>query len=130
MNKVVVILVMLLYLIPAVGVTVSVHRCDGKITSSSFYPLDMGHGCSCGSKKMKKDCCQDETASVRLDDDQQKRQFVFCSLTKLSKGQTAFLYNRVPNSQTPLLSTEFDYNRHPPDDIKHPLYLRHRVFQI
>lgn len=121
---------MLLYLIPAVGVTVTLHYCEGEITSSSFNPLDFGQPCSCGSKKMDKDCCQNETTSVRTDDDQQKTQFTFNSLEKLSKIQASTFFKLVSNSPSPLLIHVFNFNAHPPDELKHPLYLRYSVFRI
>lgn len=130
MKRVSVILVMLLYLIPAVGVTVSVHICDGAIKSASFNPFDSDHRCSCGSKKMKKDCCKDETASIKLEEDQQKKQFVSYGLAKVVDLRTTFSNKPTFYCQTQLLSSEFDYGLHPPDDVKHPVYIRHRVFQI
>lgn len=121
---------MLLYLVPIVGVTVTVHTCAGKITSSSFSPFGIGQGCTCSDNKMEKDCCKDETASLKLDDEQQKTQFIFFSLTKLNTEQADLPGSLIFDTLTSLFSTGFGYNLHPPDDKRHPLYLRYRVFQI
>ncbi|QQS28964.1 MAG: hypothetical protein IPM47_19355 [Sphingobacteriales bacterium] len=132
MKKIAVILLMFLYLIPAIGVTISTHYCGGKVTSVSFNPFDTKHKCPCGSKKMKKNCCKDETTTFKLEDEQRKTQQVFCNFIKIkiSDFQPALTSNLTFNYRSPLLFTEFDHSAHPPDDLKHPLYIRHRVFLI
>lgn len=130
MKRATVILLMFLYLIPAIGVTVSAHYCGGKITSVSFNPFDTKHKCPCGSKKMKKDCCKDETATIKLDDKQQKAQQAFYKVVKVTDFQPAVSTTLTLDYKTPLLLTEFDHSSHPPDDVKHPLYIRHCVFRI
>src|SRR5690606_36904045 len=74
MKRIAVILLVLLYLVPAIGVTVSAHHCGGVITSVSLKMLDFGHKCPCGKLPMKKDCCRDETTTFRLSEEQQKTQ--------------------------------------------------------
>lgn len=130
MRKIGAILVVLLYLLPVVGVTVSVHTCDGQITSSSINPFDLGQRCACGSKKMEKGCCQNETTSYSLDEDQQKAQFVFSGYASIVNLSATFSPVLACECIAPLLSNEFDYSTHPPDNLKHPIYLRYRVFQI
>jgi hypothetical protein len=130
MKRITVILLMFLYMIPAIGVTVSAHYCGGKVTSVSFNPFDTKHKCPCGSKKMKKDCCKDETTTFKLDDEQQKTKQISCNVVKITDFQPAVPTNLTFDYHTPLLSTEFDHSTHPPDDLKHPLYIRHCVFRI
>ncbi len=130
MKRIVVISLMFLYLITAIGLTVSAHYCDGKITSVSFNPFDTKHKCPCGSKKMKKDCCKDETTTIKLSEEQQKTQQFICNVIKAPDFQPAILTNLIFDYRTPPLSTDFNYNTHPPDDIKNPLFIRHRVFRI
>ena len=130
MKKIIVIFLMFLYLIPANGVSISAHYCGGKVTSFSFNPFDTKHKCPCGSKKMSKDCCKDETATIKLDDEHQKTQQVFCNTIKVSDFQPALSTNLTFDYQTSLISTEFDHSIHPPDDLKHPLYIRYQVFRI
>ncbi|GIV26411.1 MAG: hypothetical protein KatS3mg027_0225 [Bacteroidia bacterium] len=130
MKKIAVIFLMFLYLIPVIGVTVSAHYCGGKVTSVSFNPFDTTHKCPCGSKKMKKDCCKDVTTTIKLDDDQQNTQCFFCNTIKVSDFQPEYPTNLIFDVQIPPLSTEFDHRAPPPEDLKHPLYIRHRVFRI
>jgi hypothetical protein len=117
-------------MIPAIGVTVSAHYCGGKVTSVSLNPIDTKHKCPCGSKKMPKNCCKDETTTVKLDDEQQKAQQISCNAVKFTDFQPAIPTNLTFDYHTPFLTTEFDHSAHPPDDLKHPLYIRHRVFLI
>ena len=121
---------MFLYLIPAIGITASAHYCGGKVTSVSFNPFDTKHTCPCSSKKMKKDCCKDETTTIKLDDKQQKTQLVSYKIVKVTDFQPAISTNLTFDYKTPLLSAEFDHSTHPPDDLKHPLYIRYCVFRI
>ncbi|MEM7103716.1 MAG: hypothetical protein AAF502_11330 [Bacteroidota bacterium] len=56
------------YLLTAVGVTVSVHKCMGQIASIKLF-VEAG-GCCCSKDKAMNDCCEDESVFVQLDDDQ------------------------------------------------------------
>lgn len=131
MKKIALLLLLFLYLIPAIGVTVSTHFCGGKIASVSFNPFVTNHKCPCGSKKMKKDCCKDETTSFKLDNEQQKTQQVLCNfVTGTSIIQPAILTAVTFGYKTALLTTWFEYHTHPPDDLKHSLFIRHCIFRI
>ena len=79
---------------------------------------------------MKKDCCKDETTIYQLDDKQQKIQQVFCNVLKVTDFQPAISTSPTFDYNAPLLSTKFGYSTHPPDNVKHPLYIRHGVFRI
>ncbi|HET6243110.1 MAG: hypothetical protein H0V01_07615 [Bacteroidetes bacterium] len=130
MKRIAIILLMFLYLIPAIGVTVAAHYCGGKIASVSINSFDTKHKCPCGSKKMAKDCCKNKTTTIKFDDEQQKTQQVLCNSMKVTDFQPALLNNLNFDYHSPLLSTEFDHSTHRPDDLKHPLYIRQCVFRI
>ncbi len=121
---------MLLYLIPAIGVTISAHYCGGKIASVSINPFDTKHKCPFGSKKMAKDCCKDKTTTIKFDDEQQKKQQVFYYSMKVTNFQPALLNNLTFDYHSPFCLTEFDHSTHPPDDLKQPFYIRHCVLRI
>lgn len=130
MKRIASILLMLLYLVPSIGVTVSKHYCGGKVTSVSFSPIKMGHKCPCGSKKMKKGCCKDEAAFFKLSDEQQKTQQLARNVVKITDFQSAISSNLAFYHEAPPLSTLFNRSSHPPDNLKLPLYIRYRVFLI
>lgn len=121
---------MLLYLMPAIGITVSAHYCGGRLASVSFNPLSTKHKCPCGSKKMKRDCCKDVVNTFELDDEQKRPQPMVFNLGSVAMAHHVVASPTSFNYRSPVLSTEFEHGPHPPDDLKHPLYLRHRVFRI
>lgn len=130
MKRITIILLMFLYLIPAIGVTVSAHHCGGKITSVSLKILDFGHKCPCGKKPMKKNCCKDETKTFKLKSEQQKAHQYSLKVFKTFTVQPALVENFTFCYQEPLVLSEFSTVDHPPNDLKHPLYIRYRVFRI
>ena len=64
-------LLMLLYVIPAIGVNVSMHYCGGELVSVS-HKLSEKKKCLCSPNKMKKGCCEDKQQTFKIDDSQQK----------------------------------------------------------
>ena len=130
MKKIAIILLMFLYLIPAIGVTVSAHYCGGQLRSVSFNPFDTKHKCPCGGKKMPKDCCKDDITTFKLEDEQQKTQPFFCNAVKSIDLKQAISTNLTFEYLSLFTPTIFDYSSHPPDDLKYPLYIRHCVFRI
>jgi len=58
MKKIAIIVLMFLYLIPAIGVSATVHYCVSKLSSITF--IDNGEPkCGCNEKAMKKNCCNE-----------------------------------------------------------------------
>ena len=129
MKKFVVTILLLLYLIPTFGINVTVHYCGGVISSVSFGAVATDK-CACGSKKMKKNCCQDKKFSFEGDDDQSKTQIVaitffkFCDIQAVLPKTFQFDYQYFP-----LIAAE-NYFHHPPNSVKPPLYILHQVFRI
>ena len=130
MKRVVIIFLMFLYLLPAIGVTVSAHYCGGKLASISLNPFDTKHKCACGSKKMKKNCCKDVVNTFELYEDQKRPQPILLNLGAIAIAHHVVASATPFNYNSPMLSAEYEHGPHPPDDLKHPLYLRHRVFRI
>lgn len=129
MKRITVILLMFLYLIPAVGVTVSAHYCGGKITSVKLKLIDT-HKCPCGKKPMKKDCCKDVTKIFKLKNEQQKAHQFTLKVFKEFTFQPVLADNFTFCYQQPITASNFGDSSPPPDNIKHPLYIQHRVFRI
>ncbi len=121
---------MIVYLILTMGVTVSAHYCGGKVTSVSYNPIETKHKCPCGNKIMPRDCCKDETATFQLDDEQKKTQQILCNALNGKEFQSVISAILSFDYHSPILVKEFDYSTHPPNDVGHPLYIRHRVFRI
>lgn len=75
MKKFLVTLLMLLYLIPAVGVTFSAHFCGEELASIS-HSVTEAEKCLCGMQPMKKSCCEDKQLQIKMDDNQQKTELL------------------------------------------------------
>ena len=129
MKKFVVAILLLLYLIPTFGINVTVHYCGGEISTISFGTVTKDK-CACGSKKMKKNCCEDKNFSFEVDDNQAKTQESVLTFTTPLNFNIAlpqsfeFSYTFFPV----LVST--DYFHHPPNYVKQPLYILNQVFRI
>ncbi|MCG3165034.1 MAG: hypothetical protein POELPBGB_00794 [Bacteroidia bacterium] len=128
MKRISIIFIMFLYLIPSIGFSVTVHYCGGKIASVSFFN-EKGK-CGCGNKKMKKDCCKDETTIYQLDNEQQKIQQCSFNFQQTKEFQPALNINEQTTYQSTFNPTTFYNCAHPPDEVKHPLYIQHRAFRI
>lgn len=115
---------------PAIGITISVHHCGNKITSVAFTHFDNDHDCPCGSKKMKKNCCTDETVLVKLEDGQQKTQETIFSFEKGVDFKSLQSYIIIPQIVSQPIYSKLYSPSHPPNDIKVPPYIQHRVFRI
>lgn len=130
MKRAWIIFLLLVYLIPAIGVTVSSHHCGGRVTSVSLKLLDIGHKCPCGKKPMKKNCCKDEAKIYKLKNEQQKTHPFNLKVFKAFTFQPVLIDNFAFSYQQVLIINDYSTTDHPPDHVKHPLYIRQRVFRI
>jgi hypothetical protein len=130
MKKIALLLILFLYLVPAIGITVSAHFCGSRITWVSVNFEHQDHKCACGSKKMKTDCCKDNVAFIKLDNEQRHSSYDLNIMANvfvaLAPQQGISFKGLCLSSQhiTQLLCLP------PPDNIKHPLYVHHCTFLI
>jgi hypothetical protein len=131
MKKIVAVLLLFLYVMPSMGINLWVHYCNGFVSSVSFG-FDDVKKCSCNGNTMKKNCCQDKELSFQLNDDQNKSPLFVLNIAKSVDTQPEFvLANDFQNSQVfASASTSFILWHHPPEEIKQPLFVLHRVFRI
>lgn len=119
----------LLYVVPVIGINISVHYCCGKIASISFG-AENANLCACGSKKMKKNCCQNKTFSFQLKCDQQ----VSTPLSLKITNSKNFQFSVIPDFELnyyPILNVTSTYSlEHPPDKSKLPIYILNKIFRI
>jgi hypothetical protein len=129
MKKLVVTILLLLYLIPTFGVNVTVHYCGGKFSTLTFG-TSAKNKCACGSKKMKKNCCEDKTLSYEVDDDQAKTQECLLNFSNSFNLDVALpLSFELCDVCFPTIVSEY-YFHHPPNNVKLPLYILNQVFRI
>ena len=129
MKKIIVTLLLILYLIPTSGINLSVHYCGGKISSIYFGTITTDK-CACGSKKMKKNCCQDKNFSFQVDDEQIKATTSKLSFAKSFNLQIPFLHTFEFGYNPYFSITTTDYFHFHPNYIKQPLYILNQVFRI
>lgn len=132
MKRVFTIFLLIFYLIPAIGVSVTIHYCEGKAVSTSIsIGLSGNHKCPCGRKEMKKGCCHNETVVYQLDDAQQKA--ASTNIEPLKEIAQPFPACLIA-SHTPLFFIEddvFSSYLPPPEDWRsEPIFLLHRVLVI
>jgi hypothetical protein len=130
MKRIVCLLILLLYLVPAIGITVSAHYCGSRITWVSLNFEDQEHNCACGSKKMKTDCCKDKVAFIKLNNKQLNTIYNFYLITNTSTALIplqSYSYKSVWLSKLNIFQ---DLYLPPPDNLKHPLYVCNCTFLI
>ena len=69
MGKITVILLLIYYLVPAIGLSVTSHYCGGRLASFYIFPTSAPR-CSCGKKPVKKGCSNDKTAVFKIKETQ------------------------------------------------------------
>jgi hypothetical protein len=130
MKKIALLLILFLYLVPAIGITVSAHYCGSRITWLSLNFEHQEHKCACGSKKMKTDCCKDEITFIKLDNKQINTSTDFntvAPITAILNPLQGFANKGLCLSTQPIIQL---LCLPPPDNLKHPLYVRHCTFLI
>jgi len=131
MKKLLLILVLFLYLIPAIGVTVSVHYCKGELARISFgSEQQQEQTCGCKISSVRKKCCENVVLSMKIKDDQQKVKptlFDFSHPAELLTKPEFFLrfVAIVTEKSSVIHPIEI-----PPGRSKQPLYLQHSSFLI
>lgn len=130
MKRFFIIIGLILYLIPAIGVTISAHHCSGKITSVSLQFLDFGEKCTCGKKPMNKNCCKDESKTYKLKNEQQKAHQFTLKVFKAFTFPHVLVENFTLNYQQPLISSNYSTTDNPPENVNHPIYIHYCVFRI
>lgn len=129
MKKALAVILFFLYVIPSMGINISVHYCSGKFSSVSIGSNYVSK-CGCGSKKMKKECCQDQQFSFNIKYEQYKPSEIdFDFFKSFTSCPLAFIAYSC--SFQPLVGGNSSYNAyHPPTQLKQSLYILNQVFRI
>lgn len=130
MRKVFALLLVMAYLIPSVGVSVSAHYCEDKLDSITLGNADE-NDCPCEAESIDNDCCKDITIIINSNDN------------KHIAVPLAINYLKEAGKQIPVCITKIYYNKplsavniysnylHPPScNNEQPLYLSNQVFRI
>jgi hypothetical protein len=119
----------LVYLVPTLVFSVTVHYCGGKLVSISANPFGEGK-CSCGSEKKMKDCCK--TKTFKLNNIKNIQQKISENIVDFRQYQNTHLTFVTLETHThPCSILESRLLKHPPPDnqCRHR-YLINRIFRI
>ena len=129
MKRVITIIVLLCYLIPSFGLSVSAHYCGGKIRSISLTSSKPPH--CCGTKKMKPGCCKDKVCTFKINDASQSVSSSTIIPYKIELSNSLFCIVTSLAFNSHIISGPLPfYNHYPPLGSRQPLYLSNKVFRI
>ncbi len=124
------VLLIITYLIPCIGVSVSAHYCEDELDSITLGNIDE-QDCPCELESVDNDCCKDVTIIINSNDN------------KHITAPLAINYLKDAGKQIPVCIVTKHYNKplsavnfysnymHPPScGHEKPLYLSNQVFRI
>ncbi|MEO8149146.1 MAG: hypothetical protein ABI723_15985 [Bacteroidia bacterium] len=129
MKKITATLLVVIYLIPAIGLSVNTHHCGGMLAAIHLVFLSDKHKCGCGKKAMKKDCCKDKVQQFKISD----KHFASSIGTVKVMPQPEALIHISINSSFPIYQPQelIAFHPHaPPDSPPGVLYITHCSFLI
>ena len=129
MKSLFILFLLFLYAMPSLGINVTLHYCGGKYTSFSIAKSN-DNLCACGSKKLKKKCCEDKTISFEVDDEQTNSQEISISISKLYSYPKVLTYSFEFLKNSKDAQEKEDYFYPPPNQRKQSLYILNQVFLI
>jgi hypothetical protein len=129
MKQISALFLMLLYVLPTFGNTLSMHYCGGKLASVSFG-YSVSKKCGCDVNSTKEGCCDDKSYQLNTLDKQYKSpQFQI-----LSDNKTPLIAPVYPSFILAFncidLSSFSPEDHHPPNKNQIPLFVLNQVFRI
>ncbi|MGV3613239.1 MAG: HYC_CC_PP family protein [Fluviicola sp.] len=138
MKRIFSLIIMVLYLLPALGMTVSTHYCGGKLADVSLFGSKPKMSCACGAMAsknkvhIKKKCCEQVTFSLKLDNQQLKQSTLDHKSPNaeiLAEKQFDFGFIRNTIIVMPKVALSYSPNL-PPGRYKEPIYIQNDSFLI
>lgn len=129
MKKASIILLLLCYLMPSIGMSVSVHYCGGKLASVSLMGSAEGR-CACGKKPMKKNCCKDKTTTFKIKCSQDLCEQTFVHGDKRFKHLPIVFSTIYLNYISVFSHQRIPFDHPPPLQKEQTIYLLNGVFLI
>ena len=138
MKRIISLIIMVLYLLPALGITVSSHYCGGRLADVSLFGSKPKMSCVCGVTAPKNNvhfkgkCCEQVVYSLKLDNQQIKQSALDLKIPDpgvLGEKHSDFLFvrNQVIVPSESALSYTPDL---PPGRFKEPIYIQNDSFLI
>lgn len=130
-NRFFAIILLTVYATIICGITINLHYCGGKLASVNLSIADSEHPCACGSKGMKKGCCENKSIYVQYKADQKVQYFAINFNHVVKDIFIPFLVHDV--FLPPFHLTRKEEVSHSPPPLlasSSPTYLLNRVFRI
>ena len=129
MKRPITILLLVCYLIPCFGVSVSIHYCGGKVASISVLP-DSTPKCACGKRMMKSGCCKDKTVQIKTTGEQTIAKQAPTLATKNSISVSQFFIVKTAFFHKGFIAVSVPFAHPPPLHRGIPTFLSNRVLLI
>ncbi len=129
MKRAAIILLLICYLIPSIGIKVYAHYCGGKLSSVSLQ-VSKSKQCGCEDMEMDENCCKTKTCSISIKEVQEATPQLFTDFSKLFSATYVILLSNNTSLFTLGNESVVYNNHHPPSQLKYPIYLCNRVFRI
>jgi hypothetical protein len=129
---------MVLYLLPAFGMTVSTHYCGGKLADVSLFGSKPKMNCACSVPNahnqvlVKRKCCEQFVYSLKLENQQLKQSTIsFKSVDPVIPEETQFYFNAVQRAALVTTKEVLSYSPDlPPGRYKAPIYIQNDSFLL
>lgn len=128
---------MVLYLLPALGMTVSTHYCGGKLADVSLFGSKPKMNCSCGAMTpknktlLKRKCCEQVVFSLKLDNQQLKQSTLDHKSSNAVLAEKQFDFGFIRNTIIVMPEVVLSYSPNlPPGRYKEPIYIQNDSFLI
>ena len=128
MRKLVSAFLIFLYILPAIGFSIGIHRCGNKV---KVITIDSPHEkkCPC-SKKMPSGCCKDVHLSLKLTDNHKTATQLAVPNNNFVKQLSVIASFETLNPISQVTLFDFTYYYAPPFKSKQPVYLANSIFRI
>lgn len=139
MKRILSLIIMVLYLLPALGMTVSTHYCGGKLADVSLFGSKPKMNCSCGAMTPKNQvlvikgkCCEQVVYSLKLDNQQLKQSTLDhkssnSEILEEKQFDFGFIRNTIIGLPEVVLNYAPDL---PPGRYKEPIYIQNESFLL
>lgn len=138
MKRILSLIIMVLYLLPAFGMTVSTHYCGGKLAHVSLFGSKPKMNCACNTPNtqnrilVKNKCCEQFVYSLKLENQQLKQSTIsFKSVDPAVLEETQFHFDSVQHTVFVTLEEALSYAPDlPPGRYKTPIYIQNDSFLL
>ena len=132
MKKVLAVILAIIYISTASGITIHMHYCMGKLADWGLWQSKTAICSKCGMHKSENkdnDCCKDVHKQIKLDKDQKTSEFGW-RMIQLLPVALPFHLSEISLNDFTSATEENPFSHAPPRSSSIAVYLRNCVFRI